>query len=64
MPPINSIINISPQYGSAFFTNFGIRVTNSRDQDSPIQYRFAYYQNKTLFDKDIKQGTQDNLNIL
>ena len=45
MPPVNSILSIRPSFGDAYFTNFVMRVTNSRDSDIPISYRFAYYKN-------------------
>ena len=36
MPPVNSIITILPQQGNALFTQYTLRVTNSKDKDSPI----------------------------
>ena len=36
MPPVMSIVTVQPQLGNAFFTDYKIRVQNSKDTDSPI----------------------------
>ncbi|KAM3126799.1 hypothetical protein pb186bvf_021097 [Paramecium bursaria] len=63
-PPVNSITSIQPQEGNALFTQFTMRITNAKDKDLPLEYRYSYYESWQLYQKDLLSGQLENLIIL
>lgn len=54
--PVSGVIVVSPTSGYSLDTIFTIQALNYTDEDSPLSYRFFYYFEEELYEKERELG--------